>query len=136
MLRVTVIAHPSARTERLKLLDDGTLGAWICARPVEGQANVAIERVVAAALGLRPRQVKIVSGLTNRRKILESVKGQVVVESPPMAEAAFKVYNLTDGVTYGPVKSRRLGSSLKMHLIFIFNSRSRKTVTRRLSWLH
>ena len=71
MLRVTVIAHPSARTERLKLLDDGTLGAWIRARPVEGQANVAIERVVAAALGLRPRQVKIVSGLTNRRKILE-----------------------------------------------------------------
>jgi wyosine [tRNA(Phe)-imidazoG37] synthetase (radical SAM superfamily) len=34
-----------------------------------------------------------------------------------MAEAAFKVYNLTDGVTYGPVKSRRLGSSLGVNIL-------------------
>lgn len=34
-----------------------------------------------------------------------------------MAETAFKVYNLTDGVTYGPVKSRRLGSSLGVNIL-------------------
>ena len=34
-----------------------------------------------------------------------------------MAEAPFKEYQLTDGVTYGPVKSRRLGASLGVNIL-------------------
>jgi wyosine [tRNA(Phe)-imidazoG37] synthetase (radical SAM superfamily) len=34
-----------------------------------------------------------------------------------MAQAAYKEYNLSDGVTYGPVKSRRLGSSLGVNIL-------------------
>jgi uncharacterized protein len=71
MLRLAVIAHPGSRVERVRLVDEATLGVWVRARPVDGQANSAIERVVAAALGLRPRQVKIVAGLASRSKIVE-----------------------------------------------------------------
>jgi uncharacterized protein len=71
MVRLAVIAHPGSRSERILLVDTATLGVWVRARPVEGQANAAIERVVAASLGLRPHQVKIVGGLANRRKIVE-----------------------------------------------------------------
>jgi uncharacterized protein YggU (UPF0235/DUF167 family) len=68
---LTVVAHPGAKVQRVALLDDGTLGVWVRARAVEGQANTAIERALAAALGLKTRQVKIFGGLANRRKIVE-----------------------------------------------------------------
>jgi uncharacterized protein len=71
MLRLNVIAHPGSRTERLELLDNADLGVWVRARPVDGQANSAIEHAIAAALGLRLRQVKLVAGTTARRKIVE-----------------------------------------------------------------
>jgi uncharacterized protein YggU (UPF0235/DUF167 family) len=71
VLKLSVQAHPGARVERIELVDDDTLGVWVRARAVDGQANAAIERVVAAALRLRPREVRLVAGRTSRRKILE-----------------------------------------------------------------
>jgi uncharacterized protein len=71
MLRLAVAAHPGARVERVELLDDGTLGVWVRPRPIEGRANAAIERAIAAALGLKPRQVEIVDGATSKRKIVD-----------------------------------------------------------------
>ena len=71
VLRLSVHAHPGARKERIELLDPRTLGVWVRARPVEGQANSAIEQTIASALHLRPREVKIVAGGSSRRKIVE-----------------------------------------------------------------
>ena len=71
MPRLIVIAHPGARSERVERLDDGSLAVWTRARPVEGQANAAIQRLVAEALSLRPRQVRVVGGATGRRKIVD-----------------------------------------------------------------
>ncbi len=34
-----------------------------------------------------------------------------------MADASYKTYSLTDGVTYGPVQSRRLGASLGVNIL-------------------
>lgn len=70
-MRMTVLAHPGAKTERVAMLADDTLAVWVRARPVEGQANGAIERALANALGLKARHVKIVGGRENRRKIVE-----------------------------------------------------------------
>lgn len=71
MLRVAVLARPGARHERIERLDAQTLVVWVRARAVDGQANVAIERALAAAFGLRPRQVRLVAGVKGRRKIVE-----------------------------------------------------------------
>jgi uncharacterized protein YggU (UPF0235/DUF167 family) len=71
MLRLAVFAHPGARFERVARLDAQSLGVWVRARAVEGQANAAIERAIADSLGLKPRQVRLVSGLTARLKIVE-----------------------------------------------------------------
>jgi uncharacterized protein YggU (UPF0235/DUF167 family) len=71
MLRLTVIAHPNARVDRVDLTRDGTLNVWVRQRPVDGRANVAIEQTVASALGLRPRQVRLVVGASSRRKIID-----------------------------------------------------------------
>ena len=71
MLRVSVIAHPGSSAERVEVVDGSTLAVWVRQKPVEGQANAAIERAVAAVLHLRPRQVKVVGGMSGRRKILQ-----------------------------------------------------------------
>jgi uncharacterized protein YggU (UPF0235/DUF167 family) len=71
MLRIHVAAHPGARRERVDLLADDVLGVWVRARPVDGQANKAIEVAIASALGLRPHQVRLVVGEISRRKIVE-----------------------------------------------------------------
>ena len=68
--RITVHAHPGARQERVELLPDGSVGVWVRAKAVEGRANAAIEQAVAAALGLKPRQVAVVGGATSRAKLL------------------------------------------------------------------
>ena len=69
-MRLSLEAHPNARVERVELVDD-QLRVWVRARPVEGQANAAIEQALANALGLRPRQVHLVSGATSRHKQVE-----------------------------------------------------------------
>jgi uncharacterized protein YggU (UPF0235/DUF167 family) len=71
MLRVTVVAHPGARTERVELGDQSELHVWVRARPIDSQANAAIERAIAAALGLKARQVRMTAGATRRRKIVD-----------------------------------------------------------------
>jgi uncharacterized protein YggU (UPF0235/DUF167 family) len=71
VLRLSIHAHPGARQERIELLDPSTLAVWVRARPIEGQANAAIEQAIASALQLRPREVKIVAGGSSRRKIVE-----------------------------------------------------------------
>jgi uncharacterized protein YggU (UPF0235/DUF167 family) len=71
MLRLTVVAHPYARLERVDVTDETIVHVWVRQRPIEGQANAAIERVLAQAVGLRPPQVRLVSGASTRRKIVE-----------------------------------------------------------------
>ena len=49
---------------------DDTLCVKITAPPVEGAANAAIVKFVAAALGVRKSQVELISGDKSREKIV------------------------------------------------------------------
>ena len=63
-------AHPGATRERLSW--DGTaLHVWVTARAVDGAANRALLRAVAAALAVRPAAVTIVAGGGGRDKTVE-----------------------------------------------------------------
>jgi hypothetical protein len=50
---------------------DGILRARVAARPVEGAANEALRRLVAGELGIAPGRVSVVSGASQRLKVLE-----------------------------------------------------------------
>ena len=68
--RLTVRAHPKARTMRLEW-DGSTLEIWVREPPAEGRANAAVVRAVAQWAGVAPSQVTIVSGAAARHKLVE-----------------------------------------------------------------
>lgn len=70
-LRITVRVKPGASRARVGgRYGDGQLIVAVNAPPVDGAANEAVIAAVAKALGLRTRQVRLVSGHTSRSKAL------------------------------------------------------------------
>jgi uncharacterized protein len=70
-VRYVVRAHPRAARERIVLGADDTIDVWVTAPAVEGRANAALVAVLAARLGLRPREVVLVRGDRGRTKLVE-----------------------------------------------------------------
>lgn len=67
-MRVRV--RPGARAERVCVESDGSLLVSTRARAVEGQANEAVCRLVAAAVGVPVRDVAVMHGERARNKLL------------------------------------------------------------------
>ena len=67
---VAVRVHPGATREAVLLLPDGSLDVRLRARPVEGQANARLVELLADRLGLRKRDVVVVSGVRSRQKLV------------------------------------------------------------------
>ena len=68
LLRVRVV--PGARMSEITGVIDGRLKVRLVARPVEGQANDELVRIVAEWCGVRASAVEIVRGSTSRSKDL------------------------------------------------------------------
>lgn len=70
-IRLTVRVKPGAsRASVGGRYGEGQLVVAVTAPPVDGAANEAVVAAVAKALGLRSRQVSIVSGHTSRSKVV------------------------------------------------------------------
>lgn len=73
-IRVRPAAHRDAvggRAGASRPGDPPALEVRVRARPIDGAATAAAERVLASALGVRPRQVRVVRGATSRDKLVE-----------------------------------------------------------------
>jgi uncharacterized protein len=70
-VRIAVRVKPGSSRARVGgSYGDGELVVAVNAPPVDGAANEAVLRAVSDALGLRMRQVRLVSGQTTRSKVL------------------------------------------------------------------
>jgi hypothetical protein len=78
-VRITVLVTPRASTNAIELLDGGEVRVRVTAAPADGAANHAVLRVLADALGIGPGRLRIVSGASARRKVVE-VSGMAVKE--------------------------------------------------------
>lgn len=70
-MRFEVYIQPGASRSELAGLHGGCIKVRIAAPPVGNAANRALIEFIAERLGLPRRQVRIVAGLTSRRKVLE-----------------------------------------------------------------
>ena len=70
MARITVRVTPRAARDVVGMLSaDGVLAVRVTAAPVDGAANAAVAKLLAAALGIAPRDVELVTGATARTKV-------------------------------------------------------------------
>lgn len=70
-MRLTIRVRPGASRTRVGGAHGGALVVAVQARAVEGAATAAALDAVAAALAVRPRHVRLVSGATSRDKVVE-----------------------------------------------------------------
>ena len=75
-VRLAVRLTPKAASDRIVgLIEDGR-GGWalkaaVAAAPVDGKANAALIHLLARHFGLKPRDLAVISGSTDRSKIIE-----------------------------------------------------------------
>ncbi len=74
--RISIKAIPNARQnavveEGVDLLGQRYLKVKVSAPPEDGKANAAVLKTVADHLGVKPRQLILVSGATSRNKTVE-----------------------------------------------------------------
>lgn len=81
-MRVAIHVRPGASRTRVGGSHGDRLVVSVTARAVDGAATEAALRAVADALGLRPRQVWLVTGATSRDKVVE------VADEGPVVHAA------------------------------------------------
>jgi len=70
-VRIRVRVKPGAHEERASREPDGSLFVSVKARARDGKANEAVVKAVAESLRVPKSQVRIVSGLSSRTKVLE-----------------------------------------------------------------
>ena len=70
-LSVRVI--PRAKRNAVTKIKDGSIKVYVTAPPEDGRANEAVVETIAEWLGVKRRQVTIVSGATNRNKVVRVV---------------------------------------------------------------
>jgi len=70
-MKITVAVKQNAKEERIVPQDDGSLVVSVKAPSREGKANARLPKVLAAHFGVAPSCVRIVSGASSRRKIIE-----------------------------------------------------------------
>jgi uncharacterized protein (TIGR00251 family) len=70
-VRVTLKVVPSAARDQIAGWLGDALKVRVAAPPEHGRANAAVEALLAAALGLRRGEVRVVGGHGSPRKIVE-----------------------------------------------------------------
>jgi uncharacterized protein YggU (UPF0235/DUF167 family) len=62
---------PRGGADRIDGVADGVLRVRVAAAPVDGAANTSLIRLLASALDVPASTVRLVSGTTARRKVIE-----------------------------------------------------------------
>lgn len=70
-MKILVKVKPGARAAALKEIDPSHFEVAVKAPPVAGRANRAVIKALAEYFSVAATRVKIVSGRTSRRKVIE-----------------------------------------------------------------
>lgn len=67
-MKIKVKIHPNSSKEQIIKLKEKEYEVWIRESPVEGKANIALEKILKKHF---KKQCKIVFGLKSRKKVVE-----------------------------------------------------------------
>jgi len=70
-MKINVKVHARSKREGVAPQPDGSYKVDVKAPPVEGAANQAVCEVLAKHFGVHKRDVTVVTGATNNKKIVE-----------------------------------------------------------------
>lgn len=70
-MKLSVTIKAGARQNRIEKTGERQYSLWVKAPPREGRANEALQSLLGEYLGVPKSSVRIVSGHTSRRKIVE-----------------------------------------------------------------
>ena len=71
MRRLTVVVTTKSSKRDIQWVSDDGAKVWVHAAPEKGRANRQVCEVIAEELGVRPSRIRIVSGVTSAKKIVE-----------------------------------------------------------------
>lgn len=69
--RVVVVVKPGAKAPGIIFQEDGSVVVRVRERAIEGRANEAARKALAAALGVAPSALTLVRGATSKVKTFE-----------------------------------------------------------------
>jgi uncharacterized protein len=69
--RICLYVQPGASKTQIAGIHDGLIKVRVAAPPVDGAANQALVEFVAKRLRIPKSRIRVVSGLTSKRKVLE-----------------------------------------------------------------
>ena len=70
-MKIFVKAKPNAKKEKVEKIDDLNFIVAVKEPPVQGKANAAIAKALAAYFNVLPSRMRLVSGFASRNKIFE-----------------------------------------------------------------
>ncbi|HVY68210.1 MAG TPA: DUF167 family protein [Patescibacteria group bacterium] len=70
-MKLAVTVHPNSRQPRIRRDEQGGLHVYVSPPPHEGRANAAALQALAAYVGVKRSQVRLVRGGTDKHKIFE-----------------------------------------------------------------
>lgn len=70
-MKINIKVHARSKREGVTPQPDGSYKVEVKAPPVEGAANQAVCEVLAKHFGVHKRDVSVVTGATNNKKIVE-----------------------------------------------------------------
>lgn len=70
-MRINIKVHARSKRESITPLPDGSFKVEVKAPPVDGAANEAICELIASHFKVHKRDVEVVLGSTNNKKVVE-----------------------------------------------------------------
>jgi hypothetical protein len=84
-ITLAVRVNPRAKRNAVTKTDDRNIKVYVTAPPEDGRANEAVVETIAEWLGVKRRQVEIISGATSRNKVV-----RLANVSPASLDAALR----------------------------------------------
>lgn len=75
-MKMLIIAHPNSKKPRIVTDAVGQLHVYVTSTPVDGKANAAVIKALAAHFDLPKSAVSLKAGHTSKQKIVEIDRGE------------------------------------------------------------